>query len=453
MNTTGNFTEGKIIVPLISFALPVLCALLLQTMYGAVDLLVVGQFGTAAQVSAVSTGSWVMQTVTVLITGLSMGTTILLGHKIGQNKATEGSVVTGTSIFIFILLGTVLTVLMLISAPAVSRLMHAPEEAQAATVDYIRICSSGTLCIISYNVLGSIFRGMGNSRIPLIAVAIACILNIGGDLLLVAGFGMGAAGAAAATVFAQAVSVAACGIIISRMELPFKFSVKNIRWQKETGYSVLKLGTPVALQDTLVSISFLAVTAIINSLGVTVSAGVGIAEKICGFIMLVPSAYMQAMSAFVAQNIGAGKPQRAKKALYYAVCTSLCIGLFLSYLSFFHGTELARLFSNKADIIAAAAEYLKAYAFDCLLVSFLFCFIGYFNGCGRTAFVMAQGIFGSFFVRIPISYLMSRRVPASLFHIGLATPASSLVQIILCAVFYMIYARRDATSFPLDHGI
>ena len=211
---------------------------------------------------------------------------------------------------------------------------------------------------------------------------------------------------------------------------------KDIRLDRAIAANILKIGTPMALQDLLVSISFLVVLAIVNSLGLIQSAGVGVAEKLCGFIMLIPSAYMQSMSAFVAQNIGAGKPGRARRALLYGISTSLLVSVFIGYLSFFHGDVLSGLFAREAEVIAASAEYLKAYAIDCLLTSFLFCFIGYFSGLGRTVFVMAQGLIGAFLVRIPVSYAVSRMADASLFAIGLATPASTLVQIILCA-WYM----------------
>jgi putative MATE family efflux protein len=443
MDNTKNFTEGKILAPLISFAIPILLAILLQTMYGAVDMLVVGKFSNAAEVSAVSTGSWIMQTITAAITGLAMGTTIMLGKKIGEKKSHEGGEVIGASIYILSLIGVVITVLMLIVAPIVTKIMHAPEEAFTSTVSYIRICSVGTLFIIAYNVLGSIFRGIGDSKMPLISVAIACVLNIAGDLLFVGVFNMGASGAAIATVFAQAVSAVISILIIKHSGLPFDFSLKDIRFKKDTIDSVVKLGIPIALQDVLVCISFLAITAIVNSLGVIASAGVGVAEKICGFVLIVPSSYMQAMSAFVAQNIGAEKPARAKKALFYAIGTSLLVGFFLSYFSFFHGDLLIGLFAKESEVIISGAEYLKAYAVDCMLVSFLFCFIGYFNGCGKTTFVMAQGIIGAFLIRIPVSYVMSNMIPVSLFRIGLATPASTVVQIILCAVYFFILQMRD----------
>ena len=442
MEKTQNFTEGKIFPPLIRFALPVLLALFLQTMYGAVDLLVVGQFGTSADVSAVSTGSMVMQTVTVVITSLAMGLTVLVGRKIGEDLKEEAGRIIGSGIWLFFGIALVLSVVMVVAAPTLAQVMHAPAEAFSQTVSYIVICSAGTVFIVAYNLVGSIFRGIGDSNMPLVTVAIACVLNIIGDLVLVAGFHMGTAGAAIATVFAQAVSVVLSLVIIRRKNLSFTFRAKDIRPNFNHIKQILFLGVPIALQELLVSISFLAITAIVNGLGLTASAGVGVAEKLCGFVMLVPSAYMQAMSAFVAQNMGAGKPERARKALFCGIASSLAAGVIMWYFTFFHGDLLAGMFAKDAPVIAAAAEYLKAYAIDCLLTSFLFCFIGYFNGTGATVFVMLQGIIGAFGVRLPVSWFVSRQAAATLFHIGLATPASSLVQITLCGIYFAFALRK-----------
>ena len=443
MRQTQNFTEGKIFAPLIRFVGPVLLALLLQTMYGAIDLMVVGQFGTSADVSAVSTGSMVMHTVTVVITGLAMGLTVLVGRKIGEGLREDAGNIIGSGIWLFGVLAVVLSVLMVFAAPSMAKLMQAPVEALDKTISYITICSAGAIFIVAYNLVGSIFRGISDSVMPLVTVAIACVLNIIGDLVFVALFHMGTAGAAIATVFAQAVSVALSLLLIRRREMPFSLKAGAIRPSGKLIRQILILGIPIALQDLLVSISFLAITAIVNSLGLIASAGVGVAEKLCGFVMLVPSAYMQAMSAFVAQNMGAGKPQRAQKALLCGIASSLVVGAVMGYLSFFRGDLLAGLFAKDAAVISAAAEYLKACAIDCLLTSFLFCFIGYFNGTGNTIFVMLQGIIGSFGVRLPVSWIICRQAGANLFHIGLATPASSLVQIILCGVFFIITRRKQ----------
>ena len=444
MNKAHNFTEGKIFSPLISFAVPILLALFLQAMYGAADLLIVGQFGgdnADVFVSAVSTGSQIMMTLTVVITGLAMGLTVYVGEKIGAGRRKEAGEIIGSGISLFGIISLILTVIMVFASSALVKMMHAPVEAFDNTVWYVAICSAGTLFIVAYNLVGSIFRGIGDSKIPLLTVTIACMLNILGDLLLVAVFDMGAAGAAIATVFAQAMSVVLSLLIIRKRKLPFDFSRKYLRPIATHMKSILKLGTPIALQDLLVSISFLVIIAIVNDLGLTASAGVGVAEKVCAFIMLIPSAFMQSMSAFVAQNMGALKYDRAKKALWYGIASSLVIGIVVGYFSFFHGDILAGIFAKDTAIITPAAEYLKAYAIDCVLTAFLFCFMGYFNGCGNTTFVMIQGIIGGICVRLPISWAMSKIIPVSLFRIGLATPISTVVQIILCVGFFVIMQR------------
>ena len=380
MERNTTFTEGKILQPLILFAMPVLFALFLQAMYGAVDLLVVGKFASSADVSAVSTGSQIMMTLTNLISCFAMGTTVLLGQLIGCGKKEEGGKAVGTAMVMFAGIALVMTVLLVCFAPQISSIMHAPKEAFDKTAAYVRICGCGMIVIVAYNLIGCIFRGIGDSKMPLFTVAIACVCNIAGDLVLCAGFHMGTTGAACATVFAQVVSVVVSFGFIRKKQLPFVFKKENVRIHKDLLKKMAGLGAPIALQDLLVSISFLIILAIVNSMGVTASAGVGVAEKVCAFIMLISSAFMQSMSAFVAHNYGAGRRDRAKKALY--------------------------------------------------------------NGIGQTKFVMLQGIAGAFGVRVPVSYLMSIRPDTSLFKIGLATPMSSVVQLLLCLGFMVILNRR-----------
>lgn len=437
MEKTRDFTEGSILTQLLRFGIPVLFAMLLQALYGAADLLVVGQFAQAADVSAVSTGSQVLHTVTGIITGLSMGITVLVGQKIGEKRPEQAGASIGSGIVMFAVLGLFLTTVMVFGAEAISSVMKAPGEAFSQTAAYVRICSFGLIFIIAYNVLGSIFRGIGDSRMPLITVAIASVFNVAGDLLFVAAFRMGAAGAALATVMAQASSVLLSFLIIRKRSLPFTFKRESLRPDGTLIRKILSLGVPIALQDLLVSVSFLVIMAIVNSMGVIASAGVGVAEKLCSFVMLVPSSFMQSMSAFVAQNIGAKKEDRAKKALFYGIAASLTASVFLAYFSFFHGDVMSAVFTKDDAVILQAHDYLKAYAIDCLLTSFMFCFVGYFNGCGNTLFVMIQGIVGAFGIRIPVAYLMSRTAGATLFRIGLATPSSTAVQIALCLIFYM----------------
>ena len=427
--------------PLLLFAVPVLLALFLQAMYGAVDLLIVGKFASSADVSAVSTGSQIMTTLTNLVSSFAMGTTILLGQQIGSGKKEEGGRTVGTAILLFAGIAVIMSVILVVFAPQVSSLMNAPEEAFQKTVNYIRICG-GMLVIVAYNLIGCIFRGLGDSRTPLITVAIACVFNVAGDLLLCAVFGMGTAGAAIATVFAQIVSVIVSFILISKKDLPFTIKKENIRIHKTYLRKMTAFGAPIALQDLLVSISFLIILSIVNDMGVIASAGVGVAEKVCAFIMLISSAFMQSMSAFVAQNYGAGRLTRTRKALHYGIAVSFTVGIVMFAITFFHGDILAGIFSSDPEVIAAAADYLKAYAIDCLFTAIFFCYTGFYNGIGRTRFVMIQGILGAFCVRVPVSYIMSIQPNTSLFHIGLATPISSILQLILC-VGFMLWLQKN----------
>ena len=438
----NEIIEGKIAGPLVTFTMPIFLAMCLQSLYGAVDLLIVGQFATSADVSAIATGAQIMGIVNSIAIGLTTGTTILVGQAIGARRLEHTGKIIGTAICLFILLTVVLTVPMECFAVPIANIMQAPEEAFIQTVQYVRICSAGSLFVIFYNLLCSVFRGIGDSKTPLIAVTVASIINILGDLLLVAVFDMGTAGAAIATIGAQGISVLVSYVIIRHRGVPFPFGMQYIRFDGQIVRSTLKMGAPIALQDTLVHISFMVIMAIVNGLGVIASAGVGVAERLCSFIMLMPSAFSQAVSTFVAQNVGAGKQLRARKVLMVGIGISLSFGVIISYFSFFHGSIMCKIFSKDAMVVEAAFQYLRAYAIDTLLTSFIFCFFGYFNGCGNTTFVMIQGLIGAFGVRIPVSILMSRLEPTSLFLVGLATPASSFVQLILCVIFFAIVGKK-----------
>ena len=442
----NNFTEGAIMPKLLKFMLPVLFAMFLQAMYGAVDLLVVGRFGSDADVSAVSTGSQILQTLTNLIVSFSMGITVSVAQRIGQKRPREAAKIIGTGLVIFAIAGAAFTVISVFGAGRLAALMQAPKEAFDLTKSYIRICGGGFLIITAYNLLGSIFRGLGDSKTPLIAVGIACGFNIIGDLLFVSVFHLGAKGAAMATVMAQLVSVIISFFIIRRTQLPFELHRKDLRLESSCANNIIRVGTPIALQDFLVGISFLVLLAIVNRISVTASAGVGVANKVCAFIMLVPLAFMQSMSAFVAQNYGAGHTDRAVKALKSGIAVSLVFGVVMFFVSFFHGDILSGIFSNKPDTVAAAWDYLKAYSIDCLFTCFLFCFVGFYNGIEKTGFVMIQGIAGAFLVRIPVAFLMQRIGNGSLFKIGLATPCSTVLQIVMCFAVYVWFTKKEAPA-------
>ena len=448
----SDFTEGSIFGKLVRFMLPILSALILQAMYGAVDLLVVGQFGTNEGISGVSTGSGVLNLVTFVITAIASAVTVLIGRYLGEKRSDKIGKLIGSAVAFFLLLSAVMTVLLIVFARPFAILMQAPEEALELTVQYIRIGGIGCVFIVFYNLISSIFRGMGDSKMPLLFVGIACVTNIIGDLILIAGFGMNVAGAAIATVFAQAVSVVLSLVIIRRRDLGFRVTARDIRFSEET-VRFLKIGTPLALQEFLTSVSFLVLCAFINRLGLDASNGYGIAQKITSFILLIPSALMQSMAAFVAQNVGAGREDRAKRGMFYGMSVGFVIGLVIAVLIFLYGDIAASIFSSSEQDIIRAHEYLRGFALESAITSIAFSFIGYFNGHGRSTFVMVQGLMQSFLVRLPVSYIMSIQPDASLTHIGLAAPAATMFGILLFVLYYRhVTKKTECEGSAEDRG-
>ncbi|MDO4976483.1 MAG: MATE family efflux transporter [Eubacteriales bacterium] len=442
----NDFTTGSIPKKMLRFMIPVLGALILQAMYSAVDLLIVGWFGTKSGISAVSTGSNIVNLIVFTIAGLSMGITVLLGRYIGGKETERCGKVIGGAICFFAAASVLIAVFLILGAPILTTLMQAPEEARDLTILYVRICGGGIFFIIAYNVISSIFRGLGDSQLPLLFVLIACIVNIFGDLLFVAGFHMNVAGAAIATVMAQAVSVILSLVIIRKKGLPFSFSRKDITFNTEIQRFV-KIGAPIAFQEILTNVSFLILCSFINRLGLDASAGYGIANKIVSFILLVPGSLMQSMASFVAQNVGAGKEKRSRKAMFTGMAIGCSIGVVIMYVSFFHGSVLASIFTNNDRVILRAAEYLRGFCLEPIVTSMLFSFMGFYNGHSKTFFVMLQGLAQSFVVRVPMSIFMSLQPNASLTMIGLAAPTATVFGILINAAYYYYYTKDYEKKF------
>jgi putative MATE family efflux protein len=442
MNDKQDFTQGSIFSKMVKFMLPILGALILQAMYSAVDLLIVGKFGTTAGISGVSTGSSIMNLVTFTLSSLTTGVTVQIGRYIGEKREDRLGKLIGNAICFFIIVGIAVTIILVLFARPLAVLMQAPEEAVELTALYIRICGAGFIFIVFYNFISSIFRGLGDSRSPLIFVIIACVTNIAGDLLLVAGLGMNVAGAAIATIAAQAVSVILSIIIIIKKKLPFTMHREDLALSSEVA-GFVKVGAPLALQDLLTNMTFLALCAFINRLGLESSSGYGVAQRIQSFIMLIPSSIMQSMSSFVSQNVGAGKKDRAKSAMKSGMAMGVVIGLVIAFMAFFHGDMLARLFTSDEAVVAKAFEYLRGFAPEAIVTSILFSYMGYFNGNSRSMFVMIQGLAQSFLVRLPMSYIMSIRPNASLTGIGLAAPTATVFGILLCTIYYLYMNKTD----------
>lgn len=438
-----SFTEGSVFGALIRFTIPVLGALILQAAYGAVDLLIVGQFGDASSISAVGTGSSFMQMVTFIITSLAMGATVIIGQHVGEKKPKAAGDVVGTTIILFTIIGIVMTIILELFVGNIVQILQVPAESVDKAILYIRICSAGIVVIIAYNIISSVLRGVGNANLPFLFVAIACVVNIVGDLFFVAVLGMDAAGAAIATVLAQFVSVVISLAVLRKQNLPISFSRQQCRIYPKELKRILNIGVPIALQETMVQISFLVINMIVNNMGLMPSAGYGVAQKLTSFIMLIPSSIMQSVSAFVAQNIGAGKPARAMKGFWTAVITGSLVGIAIFSAGFFGGAQMSSLFTKDAEVIAQSAAFIKGFSADCILTCTLFSSIGYFNGRGISIPVMLQGITSAFLIRIPVSILMSRLPNTNLVLMGMATPITTVYGIIFFAICFAWLKRKE----------
>lgn len=442
MREKQSLTEGSVGRNLLWFALPYLLSCFMQTFYGMADLFVVGLYNSSETTTAVSIGSQVIHMLTVIIVGFAMGTTVQLGRNVGAGDKRAAAKVVGNGILLFSGFAIVLTVVLVALTEPITRIMMTPKEAVGETVSYLRICFAGIPFITAYNVISSIFRGAGDSKRPMYFVGIACVVNILLDFLFIGAFHMGASGAALGTICGQAVSVIAAIVVMKKCDFGFQVTRGDIRFERETSSNILKVGAPVALQDGLIQVAFIVITVIANSRGLVASAGVGIVEKIISFMFLVPSAFLSAISAITAQNMGAGKPERARRTLKYGLFVTMGWGLFCCIYSQFLPQTLVGLFTRDARVILAGCEYLRPYSMDCFFAGIHFCFSGYFCGDQKSGISFLHNIASILLMRVPGAYLASVYFPDSLYPMGLAAPAGSLLSAVICVLFYLYYRNR-----------
>lgn len=432
---TKDLTEGNLFRNIAVFSLPFLLSYFLQTLYGMADLFIVGQYNGAASLSGVSIGSQVMHMITVMLVGVCMGTIVNIGKAVGSHDEKGISRTIGNSITLFSLIAVSLMVFLILLLKPIVSLMGTPVEAVSETSSYLLVCFIGIPFIIAYNVIASIFRGMGDSATPMIFVGVACVTNIVLDYLFIGVLGMKATGAAFGTVAAQAVSVVISLIAIVHRKM-IRISKEDLKLDMNCYLSILKTGVPVCLQDGLIQVSFLIITVIANSRGVEVSAAVGIVEKIISFLFLVPSSMLSTVSTISAQAIGAGKKDMAVKTLLTCMGIGMSIGLVVAVTLQFVSEPVLGLFTDDTKVIALGASYMHSYVFDCVIASAHFCFSGFFVACGYPVLSFAQNIASIILVRVPGAYLASIWYPDTLFPMGMAAPLGGVLQIVICVFFF-----------------
>lgn len=432
-----NLTSGSVFQNIVWFSLPYLLSYFLQTLYGMADLFIIGQFEGVAGTTAVSIGSQVMHMITVMIVGLAMGSTVSIAQAVGANNKKQASLSVGNTVTLFMGLSVVLAAALLLFVRPIVAVVSTPEEAVSGTVLYLTICFLGIPFITAYNIISSIFRGLGDSRSPMYFIAAACVANIVLDYLFIGYFHLGPAGAALGTTLAQAVSVVIALIAIMKQRSGITLEKSDFRPRKSVMGQLLQIGIPVALQDGFIQIAFIVITIIANRRGLSAAAAVGIVEKMISFLFLVPSSMLSTVSALCAQNIGAGKEDRARATLRYAIMIAAGFGILVSILIQFIAEPAVGLFTTDATVRMMGGQYIRGYIFDCIFAGIHFSFSGYFCACGRSEFSFLHNIIAILLVRIPGVYLTSKLFPATLFPMGIATACGSLLSVCICVIVYL----------------
>lgn len=437
-----DLTKGSIIGNITTFSLPYMFAYFLQILYGLADLFVIGQYCGVDSTTAVSNGAQVMYMITVVLIGLAMGTTVLTARAVGAKDSLQARAIVGNTITMFATIATVLMIVLLCLRGWIVDIMDTPTEAVSGMAHYLTICFIGIPFIIAYNIIASIFRGLGDSKTPMYFVALACVVNIILDYVFIGILGLGAMGAALGTTMSQAASVVFAICSMRRHNKAIDISRNDLRPQRNVMKHILKIGLPIALQDGFIQISFLAITIIANGRGLIDAAAVGIVEKVIGLVFIVPSAMLSTVSAISAQSIGANKMSRAKQTMRIAMLITSVYGLACAITLQFVPQAAVGLFTNDPQALAQGCDYLRGYVWDCIFASIHFCFSGFFTACGYAIISFLHNSISIVLARIPLAWLSSQLYPDSLYPMGLSTCAGSIVSCLICILAYWLMTRN-----------
>lgn len=437
-----NLTTGSVFKNIIYFSLPFFLSYFLQTLYGMADLFIIGQFGKVADITAVSIGSQVMHMLTVMIVGLAMGSTVAISRYVGAENKDGVSVSVGNTVTLFAVVSAAATVLLLLFVNSIVSVMSTPIEAASGAREYLTICFIGVPFITAYNILSSIFRGLGDSKSPMYFIAVSCAANIVLDYIFIGALDMGPAGAALGTTLSQTISVIIALIVIKNRDMGIRISKADFKPVRKITGQIMRVGIPIALQDGFIQIAFIVITVIANRRGLTDSAAIGIVEKLIGIFFLVPSSMLSSVSALAAQNFGAGKPERARLTLKYAACLAVGFGLIVSLITQFVPELLVSAFTDDAAVTVSGGQYLKSYVWDCAFAGATFAFSGYFCALERSEISFIHNIISILLVRIPVAYFMSAMYKNSLFPMGFASPLGSLLSLFICIAAYIILNKK-----------
>ena len=432
-----DLTTGSVFKRIVYFSLPYLLSYFLQTLYGMADLFITGQFYGVDTITAVSNGSQIMHMMTVIIVGLAMGTTVTIGHSVGAKCMEQAEKIIGNTIMLFMGIAVVFTVILVVLVKPIVVLIATPQEAVAGTSVYLLICFIGIPFITAYNIISSIFRGLGDSKSPMYFIGIACVMNIALDYLFMGAFHM---------VCAQTFSVLVALWVIRRRKTGISLKKSDFKIERAVIGQVLKIGIPVALQDGFIQVAFMIITVIANSRGVSDAAAVGVVEKVISALFIVPSSMLATVSALSAQNLGAGKEKRATDTLHYATVITTIYGMIVAVLIQFIAENVVGIFTSDTTVVTMGSAYIRSYIWDCIFAGIHFSFSGYFAACGKSYIGFLHNIISITFVRVPGSYLASKYFIDTLYPMGLAAPAGSLVSVAICVTAFILLKRKSRVA-------
>ena len=441
-----DLTKGSALKNIITFSLPFLLANFLQTFYGMADLFIVGQYNGAASLSGVSIGSQVMHMITVMLVGIAMGSTVMIGRYVGERKEEEKRMTVGNTIIIFMILSLIVTLILLFFINPIVSIMSTPVEAIQETTLYLKICFIGIPFITAYNIISSIFRGLGDSKRPMYFVAVACFFNIVLDFIFIGYFNMHAVGAAFGTVISQLISVIVALFAIIKRKL-IVIHRYHLKLHKKIIKDIFKIGFPISMQDGLIQVSFIIITIIANSRGVNIAAAVGVVEKIISFLFLVPSSMLSAISAICAQCVGTKQHQRARQTLRYGMMIALGFGIFFAITCQFISKEILSLFTSEAIVIIYGSQYLKGYVLDCMFASIHFCFSGFFTAYGYSMISFIHNVISIVLIRVPGAYITSKLFPDTLLPMGLTPALGSILSAMICVSIFIIMKKKNKFDY------
>ncbi len=432
-----DLTQGSVSRQLIKFATPFLLSNLLQALYSVADMIIVGQFCGKTGITGVSIGSQINILVTGAALGLSVGGTVLIAQYGGQKLFKEQRKTIGTMTTLYIILAIVLTVVMLLLCDPLLQLLNTPASAYTEAKNYYNICMGGMVFMFLYNAISGVLRGMGDSKRPLYFVLIAAIANVVLDLLLVGKFGMASAGAAWATISAQALSVVISLIYLAKKKFFEEYKLSDFKISKEKLGPLMRIGLPSSIQSLVVSLSFLTLTALVNSLpnAEVASACQGIGGKINSFAILPGLAISSAISSMAGQNIGAGEFDRAKKTMKIGMVMAFAISVVVFAVVNIFPEFLIRLFDSEPEVIETGARYIRLISFDYLFACIMFCLNGLAIAAGSTYIALINAFCNGILIRVPLAYFLVNVMGLGFDGIALSMGFASLGGIIIGAIY------------------